>query len=115
MFNIVLAVFLGIAIIAFGVAYSKYLSVRDQNQLLNDTRWDLYNQNVELRRKLEKRTERHNRASGEIVRQRALLNESEKALARSNQIVELLLESVRGSESDVSLTRNQARRLFVVS
>lgn len=115
MFTIVLAVLLGAAIITLGVLYNKYRSAVSANTRIFNQACVLNQEKTELQQRLDKRKERHLRASGHIQRQRALLEEKDTALLRANQIVELFLETFQGFEGDVTITRTQARRLFVAS
>ena len=114
MFTIILAVLLGIAIITIGILYVNLQAEKNVSQYFADETAELYEKNYDLQRKLAKRKERHLRASGHITRQQAQLEEKDRALVRTNQIIELFLETFHGFEGDVKLTRNQARRLFVV-
>lgn len=115
MFTIILAVLLAVAIITIAYLYLNLQMERKISQYYNEMGEAAKAENRTLRTKLSKRIDRHNRASAHIVRQQAELHEHKQALTRTNQIIELFLETFHGLEGEVTVTRNQARRLFVAS
>jgi hypothetical protein len=116
MFTITLAVALAIAIVAIGFLTKALLHERYLKGLHIQVAVLTHDENVALRKRLERRTERHQRASSHLVTQRAQLREKEAELARAGIWIQYffkILDSSGVKIDDIHITRKEARSLFV--
>jgi hypothetical protein len=116
MFTIILAVLLAVAIVWIGYSTVTERTLRFALDYLIDVNLDLVEENTGLRRKLDRRRERHQRASRHIVTQRAQLREKEAELERAGIWIRYFFKIFDSSGikiDDIHITRKEARNLFV--
>ena len=118
MLTIIFAVLLGLAIIVIGLQRVQLLNERKLSDHLLENVNTLTDEKLALKQKLARRKERHLRASGEIDKQRTQLREKNEELERAGRWIQLffeLLDELQFDDKQISLNRNEARRLFVAS